>query len=417
MAQFNSTMVTSKISSSPGDSPHPSLDSSGLVPAVVMSICFLMGFPGNVAVIILKPNWENMSSLSQSLMLSLAVSDLLCLVTLPLWIYSYLYGWTFRLVGCKIITYFVYCSLYTSLLTLTVLSVQRYLQVVHLQRSLNRVRAKMLLLPLWLASMILSTPALVFRQLSEDQRWTTCSNQYSFEGGWMAKRMAVVMSETLVGFVSLSVIVFSYINLYRKVSRAVLFNNPQTTRLITSITRSLNQVRARKLLVPLWLSAMTLSTPALLAQQLLEVDQQRTYCRPQYSSEGQRMAVLLTEALVGFVSLSIIVFSYISLYRKVNRAAFFNNPQTTRLITSIIVTFVVLWVPYFVIDVLGVAAISLKNEALLTFCEDSWITAGALTFVNGAVNPLLYAFTSDRLSKIIAQNLPESRDITAEPAS
>ncbi|XP_035766363.1 leukotriene B4 receptor 1-like [Neolamprologus brichardi] len=288
---------------------------------------FLLGFPGNIAVIILKPNWENMSSLSQSLMLSLAVSDLLCLGTLPLWIYSFLYSWSFGLLPCKLITYFVYGSVYASLLTVTVLSVQRYLQVVHLQRSLN-------------------------------------------------------------------------------------------------------QVRARKLLVPLWLSAMTLSTPALLAQQLLEVDQQRTYCRPQYSSEGQRMAVLLTEALVGFVSLSIIVFSYISLYRKVNRAAFFNNPQTTRLITSIIVTFVVLWVPYFVIDVLGVAAISLKNEALLTFCEDSWITAGALTFVNGAVNPLLYAFTSDRLSKMwqkiaenlirkfrIAQNLPESRDITAEPAS
>uniref|UniRef100_A0A3B4GBJ5 G-protein coupled receptors family 1 profile domain-containing protein n=1 Tax=Pundamilia nyererei TaxID=303518 RepID=A0A3B4GBJ5_9CICH len=266
MAQFNSTMVTSNISSTPGDSPHPSLDSRGLVPAVVMSVCFLMGFPGNIAVIILKPNWENMSSLSQSLMLSLAVSDLLCLVTLPLWIYSFLYGWTFRLVGCKIITYFVYCSLYTSLLTVTVLSVQRYLQVVHLQRSLNRVRAKMLLLPLWLASMILSTPALVFRQLSEDQRWTTCSNQYSFEG----QRMAVVLTETLVGFVSLSVIVFSYINLYRKVSRAVLFNNPQTTRLITSIT----------------------------------------------------------------------------------------------------VTLVVLWAPYLVSNVISMAAISLKNEGLLKFCDD-----------------------------------------------
>lgn len=102
----------------------------------------------------------------------------------------------------------------------------------------------------------------------------------------------------------------------------------------------------------------------------------------------------------------------------------------TKLITSIIVTFVSLWVPYFVIDVLGVAAISLKNEALLTFCEDSWNTVGARTFVNGAVNPLLYAFTSDRLSTMwqkiaenliqkfrIAQTLPESRDITTEPAS
>uniref|UniRef100_A0A3P9CBW9 Zgc:194202 n=1 Tax=Maylandia zebra TaxID=106582 RepID=A0A3P9CBW9_9CICH len=305
MPQVNSTVATYNISSSPGYSTGTVWYSTNLVPAVVLSICFLLGFPGNIAVIILKPNWENMSSLSQSLMLSLAVSDLLCLGTLPLWIYSFLYSWTFSLVPCKLITYFVYGSVYASLLTVTVLSVQRYLQVIHLQRSLN-------------------------------------------------------------------------------------------------------QVRARKLLLPLWLSAMTLSTPALLAQQLVEVYQQRIYCRPQYSSEGQRMAILLTEALVGFVSLSVIVFSYISLYRKVNRAAFFNNPQTTKLITSIIVTFVILWVPYFVIDVLGVAAISLKNEALLTFCEDSWNTVGALTFVNGAVNPLLYAFTSDRLSTMwqkIAENL------------
>ncbi|CAI5683455.1 unnamed protein product [Oreochromis niloticus] len=289
-------MVTSNISSSPGDSPHPSLDSSGLVPAVVMSICFLLGFPGNIAVIIVKPNWENMSSLSQSLMLSLAVSDLLCLVTLPLWIYSFLYGWTFSLVGCKLITYFVYCSLYASLLTVTVLSVQRYLQVVHLQRSLNRVKARMLLVPLWLAAMILSTPALVFRQLSEDQRWTRCSNQYS--------------------------------------------------------------------------------------------------------AEGQRMAVVLTETLVGFVSLSVIVFSYINLYRKVNQAAFFNNPQTTRLITSITVTLVVLWMPYLVINLISVAAISLKNEGLVKFSHDIRNTVAAIVFVNSALNPLLYAFTSNRLSSL-----------------
>uniref|UniRef100_A0A3Q2VXL9 Zgc:194202 n=1 Tax=Haplochromis burtoni TaxID=8153 RepID=A0A3Q2VXL9_HAPBU len=261
MAQVNSTVATCNISSSPGYSPGTVWYSTNLVPAVVLSICFLLGFPGNIAVIILKPNWENMSSLSQSLMLSLAVSDLLCLGTLPLWIYSFLYSWTFSLVPCKLITYFVYGSVYASLLTVTVLSVQRYLQVIHLQRSLN-------------------------------------------------------------------------------------------------------QVRARKLLLPLWLSAMTLSTPALLAQQLVEVYQQRTYCRPQYSSEGQRTAILLTEALVGFVSLSVIVFSYIRLYRKLNRAAFFNNPQTTRLITSIIVTVFALWVPYRAMNVVEIAAVSLDNKSL-----------------------------------------------------
>uniref|UniRef100_A0A668T813 G-protein coupled receptors family 1 profile domain-containing protein n=1 Tax=Oreochromis aureus TaxID=47969 RepID=A0A668T813_OREAU len=262
--------------------------SNGIAATVVMSICFLLGFPGNIAVIILN--------LSQSLMLSLAVSDLLSLVTLPLWIYSFLYSWTFSLVPCKLITYFVYGSLYVSLVTITVLSVQRYLQVVYLQRSLNQVKARMLLVPLWLVAMILSTPALTAQQLVKDQKLT--------------------------------------------------------------------------------------------------------YCKPHYSSEGQRMAVLLTETFVGSVSLSVIVFSYINLYRKVNRAAFFNNPQTTRLITSIIVIFAVLWVPYLFMNVLNLVAIFLKNEQLLKFCDDFGDIVGALIFVNSALNPLLYAFTSNRLSSL-----------------
>ncbi|XP_030578076.1 C-X-C chemokine receptor type 4-like [Archocentrus centrarchus] len=295
MVLLSSIVVTYNMSS-PGYSPPTSWDSRGLVPTVVLSVCFLLGFPGNIAVIILKPNWENLSSLSQSLMLNLSVSDLLCMLTVPVWIYSCLYSWTLGLASCKLITYIVYCSIYASLLTVAVLSIQRYLQVVNLERSLHQVKARKLLVPLWLVAMILSIPELVVRQLVEDQQWTKCKNQHS--------------------------------------------------------------------------------------------------------SDGQRLAVVLTETLVGSVSLAVTVFAYISLYRKVNRAVFFNNPQTTRLITSIIVICVVLWLPYLVINMLAVAAISLKNESLLKFCEDNWNTVGALTFVNSSVNPLLYAFTSNRLSTV-----------------
>ncbi|XP_005449682.2 C-C chemokine receptor type 8-like [Oreochromis niloticus] len=325
MAQLTTTVNTLNFSSTPGYSPKISW-SAGVAPTVVMSICFLLGFPGNIAVIILKPDWETMSSLSQSLMLSLAVSDLLCMLTIPVWIYSFLNNWMISLVSCKLITYFVYCTIYGSLLTVTLLSVQRYLQVVHLQRSLNRVEARKLLVPLWLAAMILSTPELVVRKLVEQQHWTKCKNKHS--------------------------------------------------------------------------------------------------------SDGQRLAVVLTETLVVFLSLSVIMFTYIGLYRKVNRAAFFNNPQTTRLITRIIVTSVVLWMPYLSVNVLGVAAISLKNGGLLKFCEDSWSIVGALTFINSALNPLLYAFTSIRLTTLRqklaeqliqkfknSQNLTLSTDISAEATS
>ncbi|XP_014193105.1 leukotriene B4 receptor 1 [Haplochromis burtoni] len=318
-------MVTYNDNSSAGNSSLTSLDSRSLIPATVLSICFLLGFLGNIAVMILKPNWENMSSLSQSLMLNLAVSDLLCMLTIPVWTYSYLNSWTFGVEVCKLVTYLGYCSVYGSLLTVTAMSIQRYLQVVHFERRLHEVEAWQLLVPLWLVSTILSIPVLVVRNLDDDQHWIRC--------------------------------------------------------------------------------------------------------KAHYSSEGQRIAMVFTGFLTGFVAVFVIAFSYISLYRKVNRAAFFNNPQTTRLIISIVGTVFVLWVPCLVMNIVEIAAVSLHNNPVMKFCEDTWNAFASVTFVNSAVNPLMYAFTSNHLFTLcqksakylmekfrILQKLPELSDITAETA-
>ncbi|KAM4713116.1 leukotriene B4 receptor 1-like [Anableps anableps] len=294
MEQLTSTVVNTNFSS-PGPFLQPSWNSSDLVATVVLSICFLLGVPGNIAVILLKPNWEHLSSLSQCLMLNLAISDLLSLLTLPLWIYSFLFGWTFDLVPCKLLAYLVYCSIYASLLTVTGLSIQRYLVVVR-QRRCHQVKRRVLLFMLWLAAGILSIPALVIRNLQKNNHWISCEGQYSSDAQWVA--------------------------------------------------------------------------------------------------------VLLTETVFGFISFILVAFSYVCLHRKVNQSAFFNNPQTTRLLTSIIVSFFVLWAPYHTINVLGVAAICLKNDNLLKFCNKTWNIFGAVTFINSCLNPLLYAFTSQKMCSV-----------------
>ncbi|KAK5880091.1 hypothetical protein CesoFtcFv8_023153 [Champsocephalus esox] len=157
---------------------------------------FLLGVSGNIAVIILKPNWQHLSSLSQSLMLNLAISDLICLLPLPLWIYTFVKGWTLGLVACKLLAYLMYCSLYSSLLTVTVLSVQRYLQVVHLQKIFDRVGKRRLLVLLWLVTMILSIPALVVRQVIKGHHWTFCTGTHALP----SQLVAVLLKECLIGF-------------------------------------------------------------------------------------------------------------------------------------------------------------------------------------------------------------------------
>ncbi|XP_071375441.1 leukotriene B4 receptor 1-like [Centroberyx affinis] len=292
MEQLNFTTNASNISSTLDDPLSASWDSSGLFPGVVLSLCFLLGVPGNIAVIVfLGRNRQQLSSLSRSLMLNLAVSDLLGLITLPLWIYALLYSWTLGLVACKVLTYLMYCSIYGSLLTVTALSIQRYLQVIYLQMQLGQAGQMGILVLLWVVVMILSIPTLVVRQLVEGENWISC--------------------------------------------------------------------------------------------------------KAQYSSNAQHVTLLLTETLLGFVlPFSIVVFAYIRLHKRVNGTAFFNNPRMTRLVTSIVVTFFLLWMPYHIFNVLGVVALLLRNEVLLKFCTEHWSTVGALTFVNSCLDPLLYAFAS-----------------------
>ncbi|MEQ2315719.1 hypothetical protein AMECASPLE_025331 [Ameca splendens] len=297
MEQPNATVIAFNLSSS-GLLPYPYWNYKTVIPVVVLSLCCILGVPGNIGVILLKPNWHHLSSLSQILMLNLAISDMLCLLTLPLWIYSLLYGWSFGLVACKLLAYLVYCGIWGSQLTMTALSIQRYLTVVR-QRRFSQMQKRVLLVLLWMAAAILSIPVLVVRQLSTDQRWIVCGSQYF--------------------------------------------------------------------------------------------------------SETQGVIVLLAETLFAFFSFCLIAFLYIRLLRKVNQAAFFKNPQTTRLVTSIIISFLVLWTPFHIINVLGVAAMCLKNKSLFTFCIDTWDIVKALTFVSSCLNPFLYAFTSKTFFTVCQQ--------------
>uniref|UniRef100_A0A3B3BFS8 G-protein coupled receptors family 1 profile domain-containing protein n=2 Tax=Oryzias melastigma TaxID=30732 RepID=A0A3B3BFS8_ORYME len=285
-----SSVFTSNTSSSPGHLHPSSWDFQVLTQVAVLSLGFLLGFPGNIAVIILKPNIHNLSPVSQSLMLNLAVSDLLFLLTIPFWIYDVLFSWTFGLVPCKLLTFSIYFSVFVSGTSVTLLSVQRYLVVVKQRNTLNRLGPKRLLVLLWITSFIAATPVCVIRPLT--------------------------------------------------------------------------------------------------------LDNQRTYCTFQLSTEAPATGVLIVEASMGFTALFIVAFSYISLYKKVNQAGLFNHPQTNRLVSSISVSFFVLNFPYFLINVLSVFAVSLRIQSLLEFCRNSRNIFATITIFNCCLNPFLYTFTS-----------------------
>ncbi|KAK2911299.1 hypothetical protein Q8A67_003432 [Cirrhinus molitorella] len=98
-----------------------------LVSSTVLGLCCALGVPGNIAVLVMLTQHLKEDSFTPKLMLSLAISDLLSLITLPVWIYALLNGWVFGQGLCKLFSYVVYWSLYSSVLSVTLLSMQSML--------------------------------------------------------------------------------------------------------------------------------------------------------------------------------------------------------------------------------------------------------------------------------------------------
>lgn len=275
---------------------------ANLVSSGVLGLCFLLGIPGNITVMVVILHNLKKDNFTLQLMLNLAASDILCLITLPLWIHYLLVGWSFSQAVCKLLAFFVYVSLYTSVMTVTLMSVQRYFAVLysHQWAKLGRKGEKTLLICLWLLACILSSPAAV---------------SYSL----------------------------------------------------------------KKKGIPL-------------------------VCEKVFNSDRQKAAVYIFETLLGFIiPFSILVTSYSCLHKKVNETAFFCNKRLTRLVTNIVVTFFILWIPVHVVNIVDVVAVALKSSSpdasakLFAFSAFAEKIVGSLSFINSCVNPILYAFASQRL--------------------
>ncbi|KAJ8000233.1 hypothetical protein DPEC_G00202710 [Dallia pectoralis] len=203
------------------------LDSDRLVSSFILGLCLVLGLPGNIAVLVVIPRRLNFTLY---LMLNLASSDILCLTTVPVWIYTVLHGWTLGRAACKIATFLLYLSLYANVLTVTLLGIHRYIQVLH-PRTWSRSGRKgerALFLILWALVCALTGPAVATRDVGDGE--LKCQQQTGSD----AERVTFLVFETLLGFVvPFSVLVTCYCCLHRRVNNTSLFSSAKLTRLVT----------------------------------------------------------------------------------------------------------------------------------------------------------------------------------------
>lgn len=204
-----------------------------LVSSGLMSLCFMIGVPGNIAVILFIVQHFKKDNFTVQLMLNLAAADILCLITLPVWIYNVLNS--IDQSTCKLFTALVYCSMYSSVITVTMLSVYRCLRIRHPEWSrMSRRRERALLFCGWALSLLFSCPGVLTQEIIKSGSKMECERRLDSN-----TKLIVAVMESLLGFfLPFTIMLTSYYYLHKLVTQGVFRQrNRQSYRPTKLVTR------------------------------------------------------------------------------------------------------------------------------------------------------------------------------------
>ncbi|XP_066509802.1 leukotriene B4 receptor 1-like [Hoplias malabaricus] len=206
--------------------------------SAVMVLCFLLGVIGNVAVLRTLIQRLKENNFTIRMMLSLAISDLLNLLPLPVWIWALLHGWTFGSAACKITFYIIIWMTSCSTLCVTLMSVQRFMQVLHPQKwsRLGTKGENGLLWGIWILSGVLASFVPVQYDVGcELYGFQFCYQHFTDD----ADKVVTTILEITKFMVFFNLLFYFYYRLHRGVNESPFFSSNRMTKLVTRIV-SLN---------------------------------------------------------------------------------------------------------------------------------------------------------------------------------
>ncbi|KAL6107823.1 xcr1 [Pungitius sinensis] len=203
---------------------------------VFFSVVITLSLMGNILVLVVLALYENLKSLTNIFILNLAISDLVFTAGLPFWSIYHIWGWLFSEVLCKIVTFIFFTGFYSSVLFLSIMTIYRYLVVVHPQSVLSPQRPSTRIyisIALWIISIGAAIPSLLYTTIVsiphkgqhslgceyEDPLWKTIS----------------VFQQNIFFLVALAVMAFCYVQLLWKITRTRSHTKKRAVKLVFSI--------------------------------------------------------------------------------------------------------------------------------------------------------------------------------------
>uniref|UniRef100_A0A3B4F0L9 Leukotriene B4 receptor 1-like n=1 Tax=Pundamilia nyererei TaxID=303518 RepID=A0A3B4F0L9_9CICH len=225
----------------PDDENAVKNDYSAAIGALILSLVFLLGVPGNLFIV-----WSILArcqqrSVTTLLILNLACADgFLMALTIFFIIYLVMQTWVFGNAMCKILFYLCNSNMYASIFLITLMSVHRLLAIVFphtLYHLITRKVVRRVILGTWVLVMVMSIPSLVFRDVkkeTDDMNQTTyvCASNHTLR---RHVRFQYAF-ETVAGFIiPYAIIITCYVVILKRLRETKFQRNSHSEKLILAI--------------------------------------------------------------------------------------------------------------------------------------------------------------------------------------
>ncbi|XP_038131321.1 C-C chemokine receptor type 9a [Cyprinodon tularosa] len=200
-------------------------------------IITLVGGAGNLAVVWIYLSFrKRLKTMTDVYLLNLAVADLLFLVTLPLWAAEASHGWIFGPAMCKINSALYKVNLFSSIMLLTCISVDRYIVIVQTTKAQNsqmerRRCSRLVCAGVWLLALLLAVPELSFAVPANSY----CRMVYPSNLGNRTKILVLSLQVSMGFFIPFMVMAFCYSVIIAKLLKTRNFEKHKAMRVILAV--------------------------------------------------------------------------------------------------------------------------------------------------------------------------------------
>ncbi|KAL3988648.1 Ran GTPase-activating protein 1 [Sarotherodon galilaeus] len=122
-------------------------------------LIFILSVIGNSLLLCVLFIYENLKNVTNIFILNLACSDLIFTITVPFWAVDHLHHWVFEDFVCKFVTAAYFVGLYSSVILLTAMTVDRFIAVVLHKLKINHAKRKKYAICSCIAAWVISISA------------------------------------------------------------------------------------------------------------------------------------------------------------------------------------------------------------------------------------------------------------------